>query len=484
MSIHASPLHIRPRPSPDQIARFAAIVGDRNALIDPHDQAPYLREWRDLYRGVTPVVLRPGSTEEVAAIVRLANELDVAIVPQGGNTGLVGGGVPDETGAEVLVSLKRLDRIRAVDPEGDTMIVEAGCVLEKIHQAAFAVDRLFPLSLGSQGSCSIGGNLSTNAGGTNVIAYGNARDLVLGLEVVLPTGEIWHGLKTLRKDNTGYDLKALFLGAEGTLGLITAAALKLFPKPKAQEVAFVAVPDPHAALRLLSVAKARAPGSLTAFEIMPRIAIDMCVKHVPGTRDPVATASPWYLLIEVSTGGTPAAARAMMESILEAGFETGDVTDATIAESGAQAQMFWHIRHGLSEAQRPEGGSIKHDVSVPVARVPVFLDEAIAAVKAMVPGCRPVPFGHMGDGNIHFNVSQPLGMDKAAFIDLWDAMNDRVHGIVTAMGGSISAEHGIGRLKRDALPGVKSPVELAMMRTLKRAFDPKGLMNPGRVLGT
>jgi FAD/FMN-containing dehydrogenase len=352
-----------------------------------------------------------------------------------------------------------------------------------VHAAAAEVDRLFPLSLGSQGSCTIGGNLSTNAGGTNVLAYGNARDLVLGLEVVLPTGEIWHGLKTLRKDNTGYDLKALFLGAEGTLGLITAAALKLFPKPKAQEVAFVGIPDPHAALRLLSIAKTRASGSLTAFEIMPRIAIDMCVKHVPGTRDPVATAAPWYLLIELSTGGTAEAARAMMEGILEAGFEVGDILDATIADSGAQAAMFWHIRHGLSEAQRPEGGSIKHDVSVPVALVPDFLDRAIAAVLAMVPGCRPVPFGHMGDGNIHFNVSQPIGMDKAAFIDLWDAMNDRVHEIVLSMGGSISAEHGIGRLKRDALPGVKSPVEMAMMRSLKRAFDPKGLMNPGRVLG-
>jgi FAD/FMN-containing dehydrogenase len=468
--------------SPDLMARFAAIVGDRNVVTDPTDQRPFLIEWRDLYEGVSPMVLRPGSTTEVAAILRLATETGTAIVPQGGNTGLVGAQVPDTSGRQLVLSLGRLNRIRHVDAEGDAMTVEAGVVLESIHQAADAVDRLFPLTLGSQGSCMIGGNLSSNAGGTSVIAYGNARDLVLGLEVALASGEVLDGLRSLRKDNAGYDLKHLFLGTEGTLGVITAAVIKLFPKPKAIEAAMVGLASPEAALQLLALAKGLAGGQLTAFEIMPRRLMEMALRHMPGSRDPMGTPHPWYLLVEISVGTSADAARAILETILEQGLEAGLIDDAAIAANLGQRADFWRIRHGMSEVQKHEGGSIKHDVALPVARVPEFLARAVPAVEALVPGCRPVPFGHLGDGNIHFNVSQPIGADKAAYLGRWEEMNAVVHGIVTDMGGSIAAEHGIGRLKRDLLPGVRSPVEMALMHQLKRALDPAGILNPGKVL--
>ena len=474
----------RPAPSPEVLAAFAAIVGPAYALTDPRDQKPYLVEWRDLYQGVSPMVLRPGSTAEVAAILKLASEAGTVIVPQGGNTGLVGGQVPDESGHEVVLSLGRLNRIRSVDPLGDAMTVEAGVVLEAIHGAAAAVDRLFPLTLGSQGSCQIGGNLSSNAGGTSVIAYGNARDLVLGLEVVLPTGEVIDGLRSLRKDNAGYDMKHLFLGTEGTLGIITAAVLKLFPSPKAVDVAFVGVPSPEAALQLLAIAKARAGSQLTAFEIMPRRLLEFSITHIPGTRDPLEGSHPWYLLVEISVGSTEAAARDLIEDILSAGLEEGHVEDAALAASVAQRQAFWKIRHEMSDVQKREGGSIKHDVSLPVASVPLFLERAIDAVEALVPGCRPVPFGHLGDGNIHFNVTQPVGADKAAFLDRWAEMNEVVHAIVSDLGGSIAAEHGVGRLKRDLLPGVRSPAELGLMHRLKATLDPAGILNPGRVIAS
>jgi FAD/FMN-containing dehydrogenase len=344
------------------------------------------------------------------------------------------------------------------------------------------VDRLFPLSLGSEGSCRIGGNISTNAGGTAVLAYGNTRDLVLGLEVVLADGRIWEGLGALRKDNTGYDLKQLFIGGEGTLGIITAAVLKLYPRPKGQAVAFAALADPEAALALFNLARDRAGHDLTGFELMPRIGVDFVLRHIPGAREPVETAAPWYALMEISSGHSDEAARDAIEDILGTALERDTVLDATIAQSLADRAGFWRMRHGMSEAQKPEGGSIKHDVSVPVASVPAFLKEAIAAVEALVPGCRPVPFGHLGDGNIHFNVSQPVGADKQAYLDDWDAMNALVHGIVARYHGSISAEHGIGRLKRDLLPGVKDPVELDLMRRIKRALDPADLMNPGKVV--
>lgn len=462
--------------------RFAELIGAANVLTNPEDQAPYLTEWRDLYRGTTPMVLRPGNVDEVAAIMRHAYEHDIKIVPQGGNTGLVGGQIPQETGDEIVLSLSRLNRIRAVDPAGFTITVEAGVILETLHIEADKVDRLFPLSLGAQGSCQIGGNISTNAGGTAVLAYGNTRDLVLGLEVVLPTGEIWNGLRTLRKDNTGYDLKQLFIGAEGTLGIITAASLKLFPKPRKLEAAFIGLPDPQAALRLFTTAKAQAGPVLTGFEIMPRVGLEFCLRHLEGARDPLEGEHRWYVLMELSSGSDAFPIRDLMEGILAEAFEEGLVEDAAFAQNLSQVQDFWHIRHGMSEVQKPEGGSIKHDVSVPVASIPDFLDKAMAAVETFVPGCRPVPFGHIGDGNIHFNVSQPLGADKEAYLAKWDEMNAIVHGIVHEFGGSISAEHGIGRLKRPLLKDVKSGIELDLMRRIKNDLDPKNLLNPGRIL--
>jgi FAD/FMN-containing dehydrogenase len=469
-------------PSPDLVARFAAIVGPAHALTRDDDTLPYRIEWRDRFPGKTPLVLRPGSVAEVSAILALANETRTAIVPQGGNTGLVGAQVPDQSGTEVVLSLDRMTRIRAVDAEGYTMTVEAGAVLADVQAAAEAADRLFPLSLGAEGSCRIGGNISSNAGGTAVLAYGNTRDLVLGLEVVLADGRVWEGLNALRKDNTGYDLKQLFIGGEGTLGVITAAVLKLFPRPKGQAVAFVAVESPTAALALFQLARERAGHDLSGFELMPRIGLDFVLAHLPGTRDPLAAPSPWYVLIEIGSGHSDEAASATLEDVLGTAFEAGTVADAALAQSLADRQAFWHLRHGMSEAQKPEGGSIKHDISVPVARVPAFLDEAIAAVEAMVPGCRPVPFGHLGDGNIHFNVSQPVGADKAAYLARWEEMNALVHGIVARYHGSISAEHGIGRLKRDLLPGVKGPVAMDMMRSIKSALDPNGILNPGKML--
>jgi FAD/FMN-containing dehydrogenase len=467
---------------PDHLARFAAIVGDRHVVTDPTTMAPYLVEWRDLYRGRSPVVVRPGSTAEVAALMQLADAWRVPVIPQGGNTGLVGGQIPDETGAEIVLSLGRMNRIRALDSDGNTLTAEAGVTLQAVQEAADAADRLFPLTLGSQGSCTVGGNLATNAGGTAVLAYGNARDLTLGLEVVLADGQVWNGLRALRKDNTGYDLKQVFLGSEGTLGIITAAVLKLFARPRARAVAFVGVEHPRFALRLLDLAKSRADTLLTGFELMPQIGIDFAVRHLAGARAPLATPAPWSVLIELSSGGTDEALRGLMEEILTLAYERDIITDAAIADTLAQAADFWRLRHGLSEVQKFEGGSIKHDISVAVSRVPEFLDRAIAAVTALVPGCRPVPFGHMGDGNIHFNVSQPVGADKAAFLAGWDAMNTVVHDIVMAMEGSIAAEHGVGRLKRDLMLKAKSPVELAMMRALKATFDPNGILSPGRIL--
>jgi len=476
-------LPLKPTPprklDPALLARFAEIVGARHALTDAADTAGYLTEERGLYHGASPLVLRPGSTEEVAAILKLANQSKTAIVPQGGNTGLVGGQTP--LSGEILISLKRLDRIREVDAVAATMTCEAGVILQRAQEAAAAAGRLFPLSLGAEGSCTIGGNLSTNAGGTGALAYGVARELVLGLEVVLADGRILHNLRKLKKDNTGYDLRHLFIGAEGTLGIITAAVLKLFPRPRSQETAFVGLSSPHAALALFNLANERAGGTVTGFELIPRIALEFAVRHAPPCRDPLQAQHPWYVLIELSSqarGGL----RATMEEILSTGAEQGFVADATIAASLDQAKAFWLLRHHIADTQKYEGGSIKHDISVPVTAVPDFIVEASAAVTAMIPDCRPCPFGHLGDGNIHFNVTQPVGADKAKFLARWDEVNTRVFAIVARHGGSISAEHGIGVMKRDLLPNVKDPVAYALMRDLKRTLDPNGILNPGKVL--
>jgi len=463
----------------DLLARFAAIVGTKNTVTDPAEQEGYLVEGRGLYRGHTPMVLRPGSTAEVAAILKLAYETATPIVPQGGNTGLVGGQIPHH--GEIVLALTRLDRIRDVDARSNTMTCEAGVVLAKAQETAAAVDRLFPLSLGAEGSCTIGGNLSTNAGGTGALAYGVARDLVVGLEVVLADGRVWNGLNKLKKDNTGYDLKNLFVGAEGTLGIITAAVLKLFARPRSVETAFIGVPSPHAALQLLSLVQERTGGAATSFELIARIAIDFALRHGRGVRDPLPEPHPWYVLLELSSPAREGL-RATLEDLLTTAADQGLVTNATIAESLEQTNAFWHLRETLPETQKPEGGSIKHDVSVPVAAMPDFLDQASAAVTALIPGARPCPFGHLGDGNVHFNLSQPVGADTDVFLARWYEVNALVHGIVAKFGGSISAEHGVGVMKRELLPGVKDPVALEMMRAIKRTLDPKGILNPGKVL--
>jgi FAD/FMN-containing dehydrogenase len=464
--------------SPDVLKRFIEIVGASHAITDPADQEAYLVEDRGLYRGHTPVVLRPGSVSEVAAILRLATETATPIVPQGGNTGLVGGQVPHN--GEILLSLKRLDRIREVDATSNTITCEAGVILAKVQDAAAHADRLFPLSLGAEGSCTIGGNLSTNAGGTGALAYGVARDLVLGLEAVLPDGRVWHGLNKLKKDNTGYDLKDLFIGAEGTLGVITAAVLKLFPRPRAVETAFIGLASPRVAIGLLNLVQERTGGAATSFELIKALALEFALRHGNGVRDPLATKHPWYVLLQLSSQS--AGLRGVMEEMLAAAVERGLIEDAALAESLEQAKAFWRIREILPEVQKPEGGSVKHDVSVPIALIPEFLEQADAAVEKVVPGARPVPFGHAGDGNIHYNISQPVGADKAQFLARWDEVNAAVHGVVTKLGGSISAEHGIGVMKRELLPGVKDPVALDLMRTLKRTLDPSNILNPGKVV--
>jgi FAD/FMN-containing dehydrogenase len=464
---------------PALLARFIAIVGEKNAITDPQAQAPYLVEMRDMFRGHTPVVLRPGSVGEVSAILRLADETATAIVPQGGNTGLVGGQVPQQ--GEVVLSLNRLDRIREVDPVSNTMTCEAGVTLQRAREAAAAADRLYPQLLPSEGTCTIGGNLSTNAGGTAALAHGIARSHALGLEVVLADGRVLNNLNKLKKDNTGYDLNNLFIGAEGTLGVITAAVLRLVPRPRSVETAFVGVPSPEAALALLGLAIERTAGGVTSFELMLRLGVDLVLQYGAGCRDPLPQQHPWYVLIELSSQAR-SGLRELLEEILAQGLERELLADATIADSLDQTRMFWRIRELFGEVQRHAGGSIKHDVSVPVAAVPAFIKEADAAVARVIPGARPLPFGHLGDGNIHYNVAQPVDADKAAFLARWDEVNAAVFEVVARYGGSISAEHGIGVMKRDLLPKVKDPVALALMRTLKRTLDPKGILNPGKVL--
>ena len=459
--------------------RLKAVVGPGGFVEAGPDQHRYLREERGLFHGATPLVLRPASTEQVAALVRICAETRTPIVPQGGNTGLVGGGVPSSDGTAVIISLGRMNRIRALAPDDNTITVEAGCVLADIQAAAAGVDRLFPVSLASEGSCQIGGNISTNAGGTNVLRYGNTRPQVLGLEVVLPDGQIWDGLRGLRKDNTGYDLKQMFIGAEGTLGIITAAVLALYTRPASLETAFVAVPDLPAAITLLHRLQKATGERVSAFEVMSRFALDLVLRHIPNTTVPLAGRHPWHVLVEA---GGDTTLRAVLEEVLAAAIEDGTALDATIAESGAQAQAMWRLRETLPEAQKPEGGSIKHDVAVPLKDFPALVDRATDTIARAIPGVRPVVFGHLGDGNVHFNLTQPEGMDKAVFLQRWGEVNRIVHGIAHELHGSISAEHGLGQLKREEITHFKSGVEMDLMRKVKAALDPLGIMNPGKVV--
>ena len=460
----------------DTIVRLKEVAGPKGWSDDPAEIAPHLQEWRGKYQGTSSLLLKPDSTETVSKILSICNETRTAIVPQGGNTGLVGGQIPFNN--EIILSLSRLNRIRDVDASGMNMIAEAGATLAAVQDAAAKTDRLFPLSIASEGSATIGGNVSTNAGGVHVLHYGNTRDLVLGVEAVLADGRVLDMLRTLRKDNTGYDLKQLFIGAEGTLGIVTAVALKLFPQPAERVTALIAVRDPQAAVNLLSYLQAATGGAMSAFELMPRLGLEFVLAHIPQTADPLAKPSPWYVLAEASGG-----ANSHLEDALESALSSsGLVTDAVIAQSDTQRAALWKLREGMSEAQKPEGGSIKHDVSVPINSIPAFLKEGIAAVEKLAPGVRPVPFGHLGDGNIHFNFTVPKNGDNAAFLARWNEIQDTVHDIVNRYHGSISAEHGLGIMKVHEIERYKSAAELDVMRALKRTLDPNNILNPGKVV--
>ena len=453
-------------------------------ILDQADMAPFLTDWRKRYLGAAQAVVQPDTVHDVAAVVRWCASRRIPIVPQGGNTGLSGGATPDPSGQAIVVSLARLRSIRALDPINQSITAEAGCILADIQRAAAEAGRLFPLSLAAEGSCTIGGNLSTNAGGVQVLRYGNARELCLGLEVVTAEGEIWDGLRGLRKDNTGYDLRDLYIGSEGTLGLITAATLKLFPMPAGQGTALVAVADPHAALALLERAQRRLSATLTAFELMSDLCIRLVERHFPDCRLPFESRSPYYVLLECSHPENEAAAQASLEALLEEAVDGSLISDAVLAASIAQSRSLWALRENISEAQGAEGKNIKHDVSVPISQIASFVDTAGAALARAYPGVRPVVFGHLGDGNLHYNVSPANGdRDEAAFLALQDDINRIVHDEVVAQRGSISAEHGLGQLRRDEAARYKSKVEIALMRRIKQALDPLGIMNPGKVLG-
>lgn len=462
------------------IESLTAIVGTTGIITDPRELAPYLVEERGKYQGRADALVHPANTAQVAAAVTLCARHGITITPQGGNTGLCGGGVP---AGGIIINLARMKRILDIDAVNYTITVEAGVILEQVQRAADARNCLFPLSLGAAGSCQIGGNLATNAGGINVLRFGNARDLVLGLQVVLPDGRIWDGLKALGKDNTGYSLKHLFVGSEGTLGIITAAVLKLFPKPVEVQTALCGLEDVHAAVKLLSRARARSGDTVTGFELISGFAMEIVERHVPGCANPLAKPYPWYVLLELSTSRPDAELRAVFEGLLHEAFESGVIGDAVVAESLEQSARFWRLRETIPEAQKREGGSIKHDISVPISRVAEFIERGIDSVTAAFPGVRPCPFGHLGDGNIHFNVSQPVGADQAAYLAQWDSMNRLVHDLVAGMEGSISAEHGVGLLKVDEIRRYKSAVEMELMTAIKRALDPHNVMNPGKVVG-
>ncbi len=461
-----------------------SLVGERGILTAQSDIEPYLSDWRGLYHGRSPCVLRPADTQQLAEAMKLLSSRRVQVVPQGGNTSMVGGAMPDESGRQVVLSLARMNRIRDIDPVDMTMVAEAGVILKTAQDAAAEAGCLFPLSLGAEGSATIGGVLSTNAGGNNTVRYGNARELMLGLEVVLPDGQVWNGLRRLRKDNTGYALRQLFVGAEGTLGIVTAAVLRLFARPKAQEVAFCAVPDLASALALFRRFRDRDEASLQAFEYMSGTGVSLVLKHISGATLPLAEAADHYVLVELASPRPDAGLRSLVEAVLGEAFEAGEVVDAAIAESQAQAQALWRIREEHSESQRLAGASVKNDVSVPVSRVPDLIRLATEAGERLIPGIRAVPFGHMGDGNIHMNFVQPEAMAAAAFLERSHDLMDAVNAVVRSLDGSFSAEHGIGRLKPDMLADWRAGAEFELMQRIKAAIDPAGLMNPGKVFET
>ena len=466
------------------LAEIAAIVGPRGLLTGPEDTAAYVEDWRRLYRGATLGVARPANTADLAAVMRVCHAAGVAVVPQGGNTSMVGGATPSADGQQLIISLSRMQAIRAVDPVDLTLTLEAGATLRAAQDAAAAAGCLLPLSISSEGTAQIGGVLATNAGGNNTVRYGNARDLVLGLEVVLADGQIWNGLRRLRKDNTGYCLRQLFVGAEGTLGIITAAVLKLAPRPREVAVAFCAVASPEAALALFARFQAQDPAAVQAFEYMSGLGTDFVLRHIPGAVLPLAASAAHYVLVELATPRMNAGLRDSLEAVLEAALESGEVLDAAIAESEAQRAAIWRLREEHSEGQKREGASVKNDISVPVSRVPELIRLATAACEALMPGIRAVPFGHMGDGNIHFNLEQPVGMDPAAFLAQDHAIMDTVNAVVRTLDGSFSAEHGVGQLKPYMMPEWRGGAELALMQAIKHALDPAGLLNPGQVLPT
>jgi len=468
----------------NHLQALKTISGKKSYSDDQAVIAPHVIEPRGKFSGKTALLLMPDSKEIVSEIVSYCYAHDIKIVPQGGNTGLVGGSIPDSSGNEIIISLKRMNKVLAKDPLNHTMTVQSGVILIDAHKLADTINCQFPMHIASEGSAMIGGNISSNAGGINVLQYGVMRDLVLGLEVVLPNGDIWNGLTGLRKDNTGYDLKQLFIGGEGTLGIITAATLKLFPRHKQKNTAFVAIKNMKAAVELLALARDISGDSLIAFEILPRIGLDFTIKHMPGCRDPLSERYDWYILMECATSleRDLLDLEAVMEKILETAMEAGLVLDGVVPKNVAEMRELWNLREHMSEAQKHEGGSVKHDISVAVSKIPEFLERATKAVENAMPGIRPVPFGHIGDGNIHFNLSQPVDMEKQDYLAKWADLNRTVHDIVVDMGGSISAEHGIGILKVAELERYKPEIDLKVMRDIKKTLDPKNIMNPGRIV--
>ena len=468
--------------SPALLVELRQCLGERHVLTEPDDRAPFELDWRKRWRGQALAVVQPASTQEVAQVVRLCAARGVSIVPQGGNTGLVGGSIPDESGRQVLLSLRRMQRLRQIDASNLTLTAEAGCVLQTLQEAAQAAGLLLPLSLASEGSCTLGGNLATNAGGTQVLRFGNARDLCLGLEVVSAQGQVWNGLSGLRKDNTGYDLKSLLVGSEGTLGIITAATVKLYPAPRSVDTALVTCASLDDALRLLDQARRRLDATLTGFEVMNELSRTLVATHFPQIRQPVPTAT-WTVLIETAGPDDAVTSQTRLTQTLSDALDQGWIQDAVLADSVAQSRSLWHLRESISMAQAAEGLNIKHDIALPVSAIPEFVAHTDAALAAAIPGVRIVNFGHMGDGNLHYNVQAPRGIDPARFLTEQEELANRiVHGAVCERGGSISAEHGIGQLKREALPVYKSPVALALMQGIKQALDPQGILNPGRLI--